>query len=97
MIDRVVRFPSLAHCSNPEPLAPSLQDWNRVIFPAVDQPEQETEKHHAAEHDDAVVHALSTGLHRRRPHGEERADEGVSYRHHGDWNTCASKLERSPG
>ena len=80
----------------PKRLAPNLQDRDCIMFPAVDQPEEKTEKHDTAEHDDAVIHALRTWFHRRRPHGEEGADEGVRYRHHGDWNACASKPERSP-
>ena len=42
---------------------------------AVDQPEEQAEKHYSAEHDDAVVHTFCTRIHRRRPHGEERADK----------------------
>ena len=66
------------------------------MSPTIEQPEEETEKHDPAEHDDAVVHAFRAGIHRRRPHGEEGADEGVSYRHHGDGDACAAEPERSP-
>ena len=66
------------------------------MFPAVHQPEDETEKQNAAKHGDTVIHTLRIRFHRRRPHGEECAYDGVSYRNNGDGNACASKLEWPP-
>ena len=66
------------------------------MLPAIGKPEQETENHGAAEHHDAVIHALRARLHRCRPHGEEGAEDGVSDCDYRDWHARTSESEGSP-
>ena len=52
--------------------------------PPIQRPKPQTEKHGAAENDDAVIHAHGIRPRRRRPHGEKPDQHRIRHREHGD-------------